>query len=165
MTTSAALDPNQQRLASEFLLDGKFYAYKSGDEEPEEQTGCSIVDATIALACADSDVTLAVLAKREVGRLWENIDAPPYTTLFNDDTSALAVWRAVEIMRTIEATLKGLIETEPPRGDMVAVHGNRLILHCVFMNPKVKGFRDEQANFEQIRASAAKTTEEVFARW
>jgi hypothetical protein len=158
----AALDPNQQRLASEFLLDGKFYVYKSGDEEPEQQRGCSIVDATIALACADPDVALAVLAKREVGRLWESIDAPPYTALFNDNTSAFVVWRAVEIMRTVEAMLKEFLETEPPRGDMVAIHGNRLILHCVFMNSQVRSFKNEQADFDQVKAFAAKATREVF---
>jgi len=158
----AALDPNQQRLASEFLLDGKHYAYKSGDEEPEPEQGCSIVDATVALACANSDMALAVVAKREVGRLWENIENPPYTIFFNDTTSAFGVWRAVQIMRTVEATLKELAETEPPRGDMVAVHGNRLILHCVFRDPRVKGFRDEHADFEGIKRSAAEATRRVF---
>lgn len=159
----AALDPNQQRLASEFLLDGKHYAYKSGDVEPEDaQKGCSIVDATVALACANSDMTLAVVAKRELGRLWENIESPPYTTLFNEKTSAFAVWRAVEIMRTVEATLKELGDTEPPRGDMVAVHGNRLILHCAFMNPGIKAFRNEHADFEEIKRLAAETARQVF---
>ena len=38
----ASLDPNQQRLASEFLLDGKHYAYKTGDEEAAPENGCSI---------------------------------------------------------------------------------------------------------------------------
>ncbi len=158
----AALDPNQQRLASQLLLDGKHYAYKSGDDEPEQDKGCSIVDATVALACANDDMSLAVVAKREVGRLWENIENPPYTTLFNESTNAFEVWRAVEIMRKVDSTLKELAETEPPRGDMVAVHGNRLILHCVFMNPDIKGFRSVGADFEGTKRIAAETTKRVF---
>ena len=58
----AALDGNQQRLASEFALDGLCYAYKSGDPAPEQAAGCTIVDATVALACA-ADLALAVQAK------------------------------------------------------------------------------------------------------
>ena len=69
------------RLASEFLLDGLRYAYKSGDPPPESRVGCTIVDATVALACA-ADLALTVQAKREIGRLFEDIEGEPYTILF-----------------------------------------------------------------------------------
>ena len=103
----AALDPNQQRLASEFLLDGLRYAYKSGDPPPEPRGGCTIVDATVALACA-ADLALAVQAKREIGRLWDDIGAEPYTILFNDRTSTTDLWKAVEIMRVVDAHLAAM---------------------------------------------------------
>ncbi|OHB71737.1 MAG: hypothetical protein A2V70_15500, partial [Planctomycetes bacterium RBG_13_63_9] len=94
----AALDPNQQRLSSEFFLDGRHYAFKSGDPEPAAENGCGITEATVALAC-DTDLAQAVQAKREIGRLWEDIEKPPYTLLFNEGTSATDVWKAVQIMR------------------------------------------------------------------
>ncbi|MHC4327504.1 MAG: AIPR family protein [Planctomycetota bacterium] len=158
----ASLDPNQQRLASELLLDGKRYAYKSGDEIGSEEEGCSITEATIALACANDDVSLAIQAKREIGRLWDNMEQPPYSKLFNDNTTAVELWRAVEIMRIVEKKLKEIAYTRPPRGDMVAIHGNRLILHCVFMDPKIKGFRANNAKFTQLKDIVKEKTEAVF---
>ncbi len=65
-----ALDPQQDRLATELAIDGVRYAIKSGESTPAPETGCTIVDATVALACAQRIPDLAVQAKREIGRLW-----------------------------------------------------------------------------------------------
>ncbi len=159
----AALDPNQQRLASELLLDGKRYTYKSGDTDPDQSSGCSIVEATVALACATDDVALAVQAKREIGRLWEDIESPPYTTIFSDDTTATELWRAVEIMREVDLRLAWRLQSRLSRAEMVAVHGNRLILHRVFQNARVLGFRSDTTDFEVIRSAVGEITDSVFA--
>lgn len=158
----AALDPNQRRLAGELLLDGKSYAYKSGDTDPKQADGCTIVDATVALACAEEDVTLAVQAKREIGRLWEDMESAPYTTLFNDETTAIELWRAVEIMREVDSTLRNLAKLDRPRADMVAVHGNRLILHRVFQDKCIRQFRAERVDLKGIKSRVATITERVF---
>jgi len=159
----AALDPNQCRLASEFVLDGRQYAYKSGDADPDEQSGCTIVDATVALACAE-DITLAVQAKREIGRLWEDIDGEPYTKLFNDNTNAVDIWKAVGIMRAVDSRLKELAKSDQSRADLVAIHGNRFILHRVFCDPKVRPFRAAKADLTELKAAASAATEVVFRR-
>lgn len=161
----AALDPNQQRLASELLLDGKEYVYKSGAEETKGTNCCNIVESTVALACANEDVALAVQAKRGIGRLWENLKQPPYTKLFNDHTSAVELWRAVEIMRMVDLILFNLQKTYKekfPRADMAAIHGNRLILHCVFMDSKMRGFREERLYFEEIKGRVENVTNKIF---
>jgi len=150
----AALDPNQRRLASEFLLDGKHYAYKSGDDGARSSESCSIVEATVALACADSDVALAVQAKRELGRLWDDIEAAPYKRLFNDETTSSEVWNAVEMMRTVDARLRVSAGGSGAKDAMVAVHGNRLILHWVFMHPAVRPFRGENSELEALKRDA-----------
>lgn len=160
----AALDPNQQRLASELLLDGKRYTYKSGDADPDQLSGCSIVEATVALACATDDVALAVQAKREIGRLWEDIDSPPYTTVFNDATTATELWRAVEIMRLVDSRLMRISSSDLPRAEMVAVHGNRLVLHRVFQDARVRAFRADTTDFEAIKSAVGTVTEDVLAR-
>ena len=67
----ASLDPEQERLRKELLLDlNKFYVYKTGDPPPSPAEGCTIDDATVALACAHDDLALAVQAECEVGKLW-----------------------------------------------------------------------------------------------
>ncbi|MHC4440995.1 MAG: AIPR family protein [Planctomycetota bacterium] len=158
----AALDPNQKRLASELLLDEKIYAYKSGDDDPKPEDGCNIVDATVALACAADDVALAVQAKREIGRLWEDIERPPYATIFNDKTNATELWRAVQIMRAVDDRLCELSTSTWPRAEMVAVHGNRLILHRVFQEKRVCDFRQVNADIYEIIKIAVEVTNKVF---
>jgi hypothetical protein len=77
----AALDETQLNIAREMTLDGRVYAFKSGDPDPKGEEGCTIEEAIIALACAASDVTMAVVAKREVGGLWKDIQK----ALIHDD--------------------------------------------------------------------------------
>ena len=59
----AALDGLQQRLAREMALDGRRYAFKTGDPDPRNGEGCSIEEAAVALACAEDDTNLAVDAE------------------------------------------------------------------------------------------------------
>lgn len=128
----ASLDPQQARLRSELLLSfGKEYVYRSGDGQPTAEQGCTLDEATVALACAQSDVQLAVQAKREVGRLYDSVEQPPYTILFNASVSAQRLWRAVEIMRAVEAMLKELQAEAAGKDKLIAIHGNRLVLHLV----------------------------------
>jgi hypothetical protein len=157
----AALDPEQHRLAQEMLLDQKRYAFKSGDLEPKNDEGCNIEDATVALACSNSDITLAVQAKREVGQLWQDITKPPYTTLFNKSLGAPTMWRAVLIMRTVEKTLETADKESLPRGELVAVHGNRFILHRVFADPTVKIYRDPVTREDDIIKAAQESTQKI----
>src|SRR4051812_46028835 len=68
----AALDPTQSRLKSEMLLSyQKEYVFRTGDAQPPPDNGCTLDEATVALACANQDIGLSLLAKREVGKLYE----------------------------------------------------------------------------------------------
>jgi hypothetical protein len=128
-----ALDSEQDRLRTELLLSlHKIYSIKRGDQSPSPLNGCTITDATVALACANRDPSLAVLAKSAVGRLWESIDRPPYKTLFNPGVSAYRMWRCVETLRYVDSALEVLKRTLDGRPKSIAVQGNRIILHLVF---------------------------------
>lgn len=155
----AALDPNQSRLSKEMQMDGKRYIYRSGDEDPKGDDGCSITEATVALACASQEVGLAVQAKREVSKLWENIETEPYTLLFNDRLTADVLWRGVRILRAVENALKQASMPDLPRADLIAIHGNRFILYRVFQDAKVKPFRDQKQNIEIFETAAARAVE------
>lgn len=147
----AALDPEQARLAGEMSLDKRRYAYKSGDSDPKGAEGCNIEEATLALACANSDVSMAVQAKREVGQLWQDINKHPYTTLFNSQLSAQTTWRAVLVLRAVQDQLDAIDTTISPRGELVAVHGNRFILHRVFTDPQIHGiYRDPRVPEQEL---------------
>jgi hypothetical protein len=127
-----AIDPEQERLRTHLLLEqGKTYAIKTGEPDPAPNQGCTVVEATIALACAHS-ADLAVQAKREIGRLWEDVSKQPYKLLFNSSVTATRLWRAVEVLRAVDDTLRDEQENLEGRDRQVAVHGNRLIAHAVF---------------------------------
>ncbi len=146
----AALDPEQQRLANEMMLDRRRYAFKSGDPDPEGDEGCTIDEATVALACANADIGMAVQAKREVGQLWQDIKKPPYTTLFNTRLTATTMWRAVKVLRAVEDQLRRIDRDNVPRGGQVAIHGNRFILHRVFMDPGVRALYRDSSKHESV---------------
>jgi hypothetical protein len=128
----AALDGQQRRLRSEFLLDDRLYSYRSGDETPPSESGCTIEEATVALACAAEDVSLAVIAKSASGRFWQDLSAPPYTTLFHSGVSSHFVWNAVQVFRVVNQTVSEIANRSSGAERHVAVHGNRFILHRVF---------------------------------
>ncbi|MES2639734.1 MAG: AIPR family protein [Myxococcota bacterium] len=128
----AALDDEQRRLKLELSLEGVNYAYRSGEPNLTGQDGCTIEEATVALACAADDIQLTVQAKGNIGRLWADITLPPYTTIFNGALPGVRLWRCVKVLRQVEGAL------EEARGDgvdvrrQVAVHGNRFIARQVF---------------------------------
>ena len=129
----AALDPTQTRLKSEMLLSfQKEYVFRTGDSVPSPENGCTLDEATVALACSHADISYALLAKREVGRLYEDIHAAPYTVLFNPSTSALVMWRAVQVLRQVDLYLKDIQVSSEGKIRLIAIHFNRLILHLVF---------------------------------
>ncbi|MFF5178519.1 AIPR family protein [Micromonospora sp. NPDC000316] len=127
-----SLDPEQARLRSEFGIEGLEYVYRSGEADPEPAKGCSVVEATIALACAQPEVGLSTQAKREISRLWDAIDRGPYKRLFNPSVDFHRVWRAVQIMRQVDGRLREISAQSDGRERGVAIHGNRFLLHIVF---------------------------------
>lgn len=127
-----SLDPEQARLRDEFQIDGLLYVFRSGEVDPEPASGCSVVEAAVALACSTATSALAIQAKREISRLWDDTSKAPYKQLFNSGTTYLRVWRCVNIMRVVDNKLAELAAASGGRKRGVAVHGNRLILHLVF---------------------------------
>jgi len=114
------------------------------------------VDATNALACAMS-IEYAVLAKREVSRLWEDVGKAPYRDLFNDHLSATRMWRSVVVLRLVEDTLREEQRLLEGRDRLVAVHGNRLIAHLV-LGRLAAAMDDSAAGIVAIEASVPNLT-------
>lgn len=159
----AAMDRTQHRLAIEFALDRRKYVYKSGEEDPKFDDGCSLTEATQALGCAIS-MDLAVQVKRNLGELWSSTTAPPYTTLFNEKTTSGEVWRAVQIMRGVDEELQKLRESLVPRADMICTHLNRAILCLVFKHETVRSWRDPKLSDEEVVSAARKIVPPLFTQ-
>jgi len=161
----AALDETQQRLAREMAMDGRRYAFKSGDTpDPKGNEGCSIEEATVSLACASNDVGLVVLAKRYVDGLWKDTTKPPYTRIFNERTRVSDLWRAVIVFRAANEAIESLKGNEGIyRRDQVLVHANRFILHLVFEDGEIKRWRDPSLAEDELAALAKSATNRVVA--
>ncbi|HET9624530.1 MAG TPA: AIPR family protein [Kofleriaceae bacterium] len=159
----AALDPQQDRLRQELLMEGKVYAYKTGDPTPQRDKGFGLEEATIALACAN-DVSLAVIAKSAIGRLWEDITRPPYRKLFNSGLGALRLWRLVELLRIIDDKLKSEADTRTDREWSVAVHGNRFVAHRVLSRLDLTNLDNPDFNLDSLKSLASSyAAEEIVA--
>lgn len=158
----AALDPNQRRLASEFYLDGLRYAYKSGEPEPLPHEGCTLTEATIALACSHSNVAYSTQVKNQIGRIFDDLSSPPYTDLFNDTIDSRTVWRVILALRAIDNALELYKTRNESRALLVATHANRFIAHRTFQNSNVRATIAGRATDEEIAAATAEKAEIVF---
>ena len=158
----AALDPQQERLKTDLWLGyQKEYAYRTGDSEPTPERGCTLDEATVALACAHQDIGLAMQAKREVSKLYDDIKKAPYIYLFNPGLTATRMWRCVEILRTVDAALKEQQRTREGREKLVAVHGNRFVLHGVIKSMPAADLDDPALDIETLKAQLPALTAQV----
>jgi hypothetical protein len=156
-----ALDPNQARIRSELLIDGIEYVYKSGETPSSRNKGFDLTEATVALACQYSDVSFAVDAKGAIGRLWADIEAAPYKSLFNPSLTGPRLWHLVQITRIVESVLEPIRQEESGRKRLLAMQGNRLCIHAVFSR-----LSEEQTSVEisidEVMEVLHTTTQEIF---
>lgn len=149
-----ALDPQQKRIKDEFSVAGYTYTYRTGEESPSPDSGCDLTQATVALACAYSP-QLATQAKREISRLWDDIERTPYRSLFNGKTTYVRIWRCVEILHLVEEALNKEKSALEGRDRLVATHGNRAILSLVFSQLNMTKVDDPDYDWTQEKAKAA----------
>lgn len=128
------LDPEQSRLRAELGVDGVTYNVIRSESVSRTDKSFDLVEATTSLACVSCKPALFVQLKREIGKLWEDINRAPYKELFNPGTSSLFLWRSVQLQRLIDRSLDSMATLDPLIGrDLaIAVHGNRMIAAMVF---------------------------------
>lgn len=157
----AALDPVQPRLACDFAVEKRTYVFKWG--EPDPAIGCTLKEATYALACANSDPWFTLQVKREISLLWDT-DSPQYRQLFHDNLTATRVWNAVNIMREVDATVGSLGKTSPfAKAEAVASHMQRIVLHLVFQSTALNGW-DIATDARTVANTAGEVSHEVFRK-
>jgi len=124
------LDEQQHRLARELSLLGYEYVIRQA-EQPSADDPSKIIflrDAAVALACASTDIAMAITAKREVSRLFSQTGSE-YKRLFNAATDPLLLQRSVLILRRVDSILDHISEDATGVELGVAVHGRLVIAH------------------------------------
>jgi hypothetical protein len=149
-----SLDPEQERLRTELQIDGIDYVYKSGDTPRDPKSGFDLLEATIALACSHRDLTLAVQAKREISKLWEDIAKAPYKALFNSSLPGRILWNMVQLLRLIDQEFSIQLGLRPSKDKMVLVHGNRFLERQIFRRLKLQQL-DAHTNVSTVQAEVS----------
>ncbi len=125
-----ALDSQQDRLRAEFAIDQIDYEYRQGEIENSGPTRLGLLEATIALACTQKEVDLAVQAKREIGKLWEDISRAPYRILFNPSRTSEDIWNRVLAFRRMDKQISFQELVRSGKSGNIVTHGNRFIVHA-----------------------------------
>lgn len=146
-----SLDPEQSRIRIELAIDGINYQMLRSESVERNEKSFELVESTTALACASSNIQLVVQLKREIGKLWEDIEKAPYRQLFNPGVSGLFVWRCVQLQRKIDKQIEEIInKAESGRDYSVAVHGNRIISFLVFLEIDPSQLKKLSYSFDSI---------------
>ncbi|AZB21506.1 abortive phage infection protein [Kaistella haifensis] len=149
-----SLDPEQERLKTEFALEGITYHLKRSDESQKlDEQNCYVEELITAIACSKSNVDLPVQAKREVGKLWEDISKRPYTEIITNTLSATQGWKAVKILREVTRLLKLKENESSGREKACFIHSNRFVLHMVFQTIDPRVIFDPNYDFETFFTS------------
>lgn len=129
-----SLDPTQEKLRRELYVWGKTYHYKRTDNSIDDNSqSCTLQEATIALACANSDVSLSVFAKKEIAKLWSDTSKEPYKAIFNDSLKAVMLWRSVEVYRVVMDEIGSRNKITVDKAEhLLYEHGDLFILYVVF---------------------------------
>ncbi|MDH4182969.1 MAG: AIPR family protein [Nitrospinota bacterium] len=121
------LDPEQGRIKSELQIDGITYHIMRSAETAKGANSFDIVESTTALAVVSNDIKLVVQRKREISKMWDNLNKPPYTSLFNKNVTGRYVWQSVQLNRRIESVISKLEKEKAGRLKAVLIHGNYII--------------------------------------
>jgi hypothetical protein len=130
--TFVALDPEQERIRTELLIDKVSYEFREGETIESLVDGFDFIEAITTLACASDDISYVTTAKGYIGGLYADIAAAPYKTLFNPSTSSKRLWSCVKLARRIDRALKDNAKSYAPAERAITVHGNRFLTHCTF---------------------------------
>ena len=161
-----SLCPIQLKLKEELRLDGITYHLKRGIDVPLlDEFNYTFDEAATALAASQEEVTLSVQAKREVGKLWESLNSPPYTDLFNDQLTPTRLKHVLKINRAIKNELEILYNTQTDaRKKRILVLGNIFITHLVMQNVKRSDLENKSLAIENYIKETIKPLTKKYAK-
>ncbi|MBB4895552.1 hypothetical protein FHS39_004631 [Streptomyces olivoverticillatus] len=151
-----ALDPVQAAILEEMRAElGLEYSVRRSELDPPEETGCSVIEAACALACAHPDSQYAARMATTLDVLWERGSQGIYDVLFRPQPGAYLLWNAVQVLRAIRRSLHQLRSRYAGRGAALTEHGVYLISHLVFRRLDTEAINEPDPTLEwAVRAVA-----------
>lgn len=101
-----SLDSFQQEICDSLLSENIQYCFRTGQELDVEEYSFAfdLEEATRALACL-AGVNIATRAKREIGKMWADLNSTPYLDIFPRTLDAATIYNAVRFWRRFTAAL------------------------------------------------------------
>ena len=131
----ASMDPFQEKLRRDLLMDGIEYIYKDGDTSSGDKI-CNIDEATVSIGCFQDDIGLVTIVKSAIGSIYDDIEKPPYKKIFNTSTNAYLLWNTVRVSRVFNDINGQYQKKHNGVYKLTSIHGNRMLLHLVFRELK-----------------------------
>ncbi|OJW80267.1 MAG: hypothetical protein BGO69_05395 [Bacteroidetes bacterium 46-16] len=148
-----SLDTEQARLKIELKLENIDYHYKRTDEKViADDHNYMLEEVAYSLACLFKNVDYSTMIKKESGRLWEDVTKEPYTDLFNQNTSAQKIIKAVRIYRFISEQMDDMAWEAEGRQRSIYRYGNAFVAHVIFQKMKKAIWADSYTDFEKFFA-------------
>ncbi|CAL9273731.1 hypothetical protein SUDANB5_02189 [Streptomyces sp. SudanB5_2050] len=130
-----ALEPVHQAIKANLRAElRKQYVIKRGEPVAAPETGCSLDELALALACLHPDAEQAARAASSTDNLWEQGPKGSHTVLFQREPSPQKVWRSVLTLRAARSAVYELGSGENSREAATAEHGSFLITHLLFQH-------------------------------
>ncbi|MBW1597321.1 AIPR family protein [Streptomyces sp. JJ38] len=132
-----ALEPVHQAIKANLRAElRKQYVIKRGEPVAAPETGCSLDELALALACLYPDAAQAARAASSTENLWEQGSTGSHTLLFKREPSPQKVWRSVLTLRAARSAVYKVggngREKQNSREAATAEHGGFLVTHLVF---------------------------------
>jgi hypothetical protein len=160
-----ALDPAQVDIREDFRLTlGLTYAIRRSEFEPSPESGCTVREAALALACANASPDLSVRVQQNENLLWEDGRHGAYSRLFGSRPSALQTWRSVLLLREVRDALHKITKAYEGRASTIAEQSTLICAHLVFRHLGRDEIDDADADWQGILDQVPETTERV-VRW
>ncbi|MFE2043776.1 AIPR family protein [Streptomyces sp. NPDC059477] len=130
-----ALEPVHQAIKANLRAElHKQYVIKRGEPVPAPETGCSLDELALALACLHPDAEQTARAASSMENLWEQGSQGSHTLLFKREPSPQKVWRSVLTLRAARSAVYELGSGQNSREAATAEHGGFLVTHLIFQH-------------------------------
>ncbi|MFM9453411.1 AIPR family protein [Streptomyces europaeiscabiei] len=154
-----ALDTAQAAILEEMRAElGLEYSVRRSELDPHPDTGCTVVEAACALACAHPDSQYAARIATTLDVLWERGSQGIYDVLFRPQPSAYLLWNAVQILREVRRSLHELRPRYEGRGVALTEHGAYLLTHLVFRRLDTEAIDEPDPQLEWAAQAVARTS-------
>jgi hypothetical protein len=147
-----SLDTEQARIKIELKLENIEYHYKRTDEKfINDDSNFSLEEVAFSLASLFDNVDYSTMVKKESGKLWEDVTKSPYTDLFNQNTSALKIIKALKIYRFVSNTMTKMASSATEGRDRsIYRYGNAFVSHIIFQTINKGILADSYPNFDNF---------------